>query len=53
MSWRPRQAAFQGRWEDARADFGARMREAVDAGRLARGWAQTIAMIGSYERVSA
>ena len=39
----------EGRWEDARRDFNARMREGGDAGRLASGWARTVAMIGRYE----
>jgi hypothetical protein len=39
----------EGRPEDARADFGDRMREGVDAGRLADGWARTAGLIGSYE----
>ncbi len=39
----------EGRWERARADFNARMREGGDAGRLAGGWARTVAMIGRYE----
>jgi hypothetical protein len=40
-----------GRWEDARRDFGATMRSSLDADRLAAGWAQTIGMIGSFERM--
>jgi uncharacterized protein DUF3887 len=40
-----------GRWEEARRDFGAVMRSRLDADRLAAGWAQTIAMIGSFERM--
>lgn len=39
----------EGRWEDARRDFNARMREGADAGRLAGGWARTVGMIGRYE----
>jgi hypothetical protein len=39
-----------GRWEQARRDFGARMRTALDADRLAAVWAQTIGMVGSFER---
>ncbi len=39
----------EGRWEDARRDFSARMREGDDAGRLAGGWARTVGMIGRYE----
>jgi hypothetical protein len=39
-----------GRWEAATADFGERMRERVDAGRLAAGWAHTAGLIGRLER---
>jgi hypothetical protein len=39
----------EGRWEDARRDLNARMREGGDAGRLASGWARTVGMIGRYE----
>ena len=39
----------EGRWEDARGDFNAGMREGGDAGRLAGGWAHTVGMIGRYE----
>jgi Protein of unknown function (DUF3887) len=39
----------EGRWEDARRDFNARMREGGDAARLAGGWAHTVGLIGSYE----
>jgi hypothetical protein len=39
----------EGRPEDAREDFGDRMREGVDAGRLSDGWAHTVGLIGSYE----
>jgi len=41
----------QGRWEEVVGAFDDRMRERVDAGRLAGGWAHTIAMIGSFERM--
>jgi Protein of unknown function (DUF3887) len=40
-----------GRWEDARRDFSEPMRSRLDADHLAAGWAQTIGMIGSFERV--
>jgi len=40
-----------GRWEAAGADFGERMREHVDAGRLAAGWAHTSGLIGQFERM--
>jgi len=39
----------EGRWEDARRDLSARMREGGDAGRLASGWARTVGMVGRYE----
>jgi hypothetical protein len=42
---------IEGRWEDARRDFAERMLQAVTADRLARGWAQTIGMVGGYERM--
>jgi hypothetical protein len=42
-----------GRWETAGADFGDRMRERVDAGRLAAGWAHTSGLIGQFERIGA
>jgi hypothetical protein len=42
-----------GRWEAAGADFGERMREQVDAGRLAAGWAHTSGLIGQFERMGA
>lgn len=41
----------EGRWADARRDFGAVMLEAVDADRIARGWALTAAEVGGYERM--
>ncbi len=40
-----------GRWEQARRGFGATMRSRLDADRLAAGWAQTIGVIGSFERM--
>lgn len=40
-----------GRWEEARRELPERMREAVGADRLAAGWAHTIGMIGSFERM--
>lgn len=42
-------ALAEGSWERAREDFTARMNEAVDAGRLAEGWARTVSLIGGYE----
>jgi hypothetical protein len=41
----------QGRWEEVVGEFDEHMRERVDAGRLAGGWAHTIGMIGSFERM--
>jgi hypothetical protein len=40
-----------GRWEEVRRCFGETMRSRLDADRLAAGWAQTIGMIGSFERM--
>lgn len=42
---------IEGRWEDARADFGEKMLEAVSADRIALAWAQMVAHVGSYERM--
>jgi hypothetical protein len=39
----------EGRWEEARRDFDSRMSAGADAKRLARGWAHTVGLIGSYE----
>lgn len=39
----------QGRWEEVAGEFNERMRERVDARRLAAGWAHTVGMIGSFE----
>jgi hypothetical protein len=44
-------AMAAGRWEDARQELTDRMRDALSADRLATGWAQTIGMIGSFERM--
>ena len=41
----------EGRWEDARTDFGEKMLEAVSADRIALAWAQTVARVGGYERM--
>ena len=41
----------EGHWEDARRDFGEKMLEAVSADRIALAWAQTVAHVGSYERM--
>lgn len=38
-----------GRWEEVLADFDNVMRERHDVDRLASGWAQLIAMFGSYQ----
>jgi hypothetical protein len=40
-----------GQWEEARRDFGERMREVLDADRLASGWAQAVSLIGGFERM--
>jgi hypothetical protein len=40
-----------GRWERACRDFTEVMRSRVDSDRLAAGWARTIGMIGSFERL--
>jgi Protein of unknown function (DUF3887) len=40
-----------GRWEEVRRYFSETMRSRLDADRLAAGWAQTIGMIGSFERM--
>ena len=39
----------EGRWEEARRDFNARMREGASGERLADGWARTVGLIGRYE----
>ena len=39
----------EGRWEEARADFSAKMSEALDAGRLAGAWARMASLVGGYE----
>jgi hypothetical protein len=41
----------EGRWEDIRGDFADIMREHLDAERLAAGWAQTVGMVGAFERM--
>jgi hypothetical protein len=41
----------QGRWEEVVGEFDDRMRERVDAGRLASGWAHTVGMVGRFERM--
>jgi hypothetical protein len=42
---------IEGRWEDARRDFGPTMLEAVGADRIARAWTVTAAEVGRYERM--
>jgi hypothetical protein len=42
---------IDGRWEDARRDFGEKMLEAVTTDRIALAWAQTVAHVGGYERM--
>src|SRR5580658_2738677 len=39
----------EGRWEEARRDFNAKMSEALDATRLAEAWARMASLVGSYE----
>lgn len=41
----------EGRWAEARRDFGERMRERLDADRLASGWAHTVSQVGAFERM--
>jgi hypothetical protein len=41
----------QGRWEEARRDFGERIRERLDADRLASGWSHTASLVGAFERM--
>jgi hypothetical protein len=45
------EAMAAGRWEEAQKDLSDRMREALGADKLAAGWARTISMIGSLERM--
>ena len=40
-----------GRWEAATRDFTPQMREHVDAGRIADAYAQTVSMVGGFERM--
>ena len=42
---------IEGRWEDARRDFGEKMLEVVSADRIALAWTQTVAHVGGYERM--
>jgi Protein of unknown function (DUF3887) len=44
-------AMSAGRWAEARSDFSASLEGRLDPDRLAAGWAQTISMIGSFERM--
>lgn len=44
-------AMAAGRWDEARRDFSETMRSRLDADHLAAGWAQTIGMIGGFERM--
>jgi hypothetical protein len=39
----------EGRWEEARRDFNARMSEGLDARRLADSWARMASLVGGYE----
>jgi len=40
-------ARAEGRWEDVLTEFDEKMRDKLDADRLAAGWAHTIAMVGT------
>ena len=44
-------AYAEGRWEDVRTEFDENMRDKLDADQLAAGWAHTVAIIGSLERI--
>ncbi len=37
----------EGRWEEARRDFNAKMSEGLDARRLADGWARMASLVGA------
>jgi hypothetical protein len=39
----------EGRWEEARRDFNAKMSQALDATRLADAWARMASLVGGYE----
>jgi Protein of unknown function (DUF3887) len=39
----------EGRWEEARRDFNAKMSEALDGKRLADAWARMASLVGGYE----
>jgi hypothetical protein len=39
----------EGHWEDARRDLNAKMSQALDARRLADGWARMAGLVGTYE----
>jgi hypothetical protein len=39
----------EGRWEEARRDFNAKMSEALDGRRLADAWARMASLVGGYE----
>jgi Protein of unknown function (DUF3887) len=41
----------RGRWDEVVGEFDQRLGERVDAGRLASGWAHTVGMVGSFERM--
>jgi hypothetical protein len=42
-------AITEGRWEDARRDFSAKMSQALDATRLSEAWARMASLVGAYE----
>ena len=41
---------MHGRWDEVVGAFDERLRERLDAGRLADGWAHTVGMVGRFER---
>jgi hypothetical protein len=44
-------AQAAGRWPDVLSELNEKMRERLDADRMAAGWAQTVAIIGTLERI--
>ena len=41
----------EGRWDEVAGELDERMRERIDATRLAAGWAHTVGMVGRFERM--
>ena len=39
----------EGRWEEARRDFNAKMSQGLDARRLSESWARMASLVGGYE----